>query len=314
MSAKRRIGQFARKALSRSVSLSVLGQRTWFLLNKSHVPRSFRNCPPQDRIVLEQIKERGYCVVPAFVPADACRQCIEETERLFREHREFVHQGEDLRVFGAEHVSAPIRRFAHDPWLIQIANAYTGRRNRLFCTLTNKIVYQEDGLGSGGGWHRDGFFPEIKAILYLNDVDGETGPFQILEGSHARGQVLRDMRTADLRFLQNRIDLQADALVEHDPSRHKSLSGGAGTLLLFDTSAIHRGAPLRRGVRYALTNYILDETIPTQTLYDTYAPIIRESHIKGDRLTGDSGCVTAGAIRPKPETNLATSERLGQAR
>ena len=35
----------------------------------------------------------------------------------------------------------------------------------------------------------------------------------------------------------------------------KTLNASAGTLILVDTSLIHRGCPILKGVRYALTNY-----------------------------------------------------------
>ena len=34
-----------------------------------------------------------------------------------------------------------------------------------------------------------------------------------------------------------------------------TLTGNAGTLILFDGSLIHRGTPILKGKRYALTNY-----------------------------------------------------------
>ena len=33
------------------------------------------------------------------------------------------------------------------------------------------------------------------------------------------------------------------------------ITGKAGTLVMFNTNAIHRGKPVKGGVRYALTNY-----------------------------------------------------------
>ena len=40
-----------------------------------------------------------------------------------------------------------------------------------------------------------------------------------------------------------------------DNNRIKTLEGKAGTLILVDTSMIHRGKPLNHGSRYAITNY-----------------------------------------------------------
>ncbi len=258
--------------------MSIVGQKAWFMLHESHVPPSFDHCSDENRAILEEIRENSFCVKPNFVSAEFCQKCIEEFERLTREFPSYVHHGEDQRLFGVEHVSTHIRQYSNDASLFELANAYTGYRNSLFCTLANKIFYRpEQKLGSGGDWHRDVFMPEIKTILYLSDVGEDNGPFQILAGSHVRSRIIEDMKLADLRFLQNRVDNQANLLIEHDPSRFKSLTGKAGTLLLFDASAIHRGAPLRSGVRYALTNYIGDKSLITPQLYEKYAPIFRDT-------------------------------------
>ena len=45
---------------------------------------------------------------------------------------------------------------------------------------------------------------------------------------------------------------QAAVAVPHEASR---FLGKAGTLLLVNTTGIHRGRPLKAGSRYALTNY-----------------------------------------------------------
>ncbi len=54
-------------------------------------------------------------------------------------------------------------------------------------------------------------------------------------------------------FLQEKVD----KIIENDPDRLKTLTGKAGTLVLVDTSIIHRGIPVKNGIRYALTNYFL---------------------------------------------------------
>ena len=47
----------------------------------------------------------------------------------------------------------------------------------------------------------------------------------------------------------------------------------AGTLILVDTSSIHRGMPIIAGVRYALTNYFYPKRLIDQELFKQFAPI-----------------------------------------
>jgi hypothetical protein len=110
--------------------------------------------------------------------------------------------------------------------------------------------------GSGEGWHRDAFLRQFKAILYLSDVGPKNGPFQFVKDSYQPGQVLRDIWKGGLRYMQYRLsELEVDRIIEGSPERLSTYTAKAGTLILVDTSSIHRGMPIQTGTRYALTNY-----------------------------------------------------------
>ena len=49
----------------------------------------------------------------------------------------------------------------------------------------------------------------------------------------------------------------------------------AGTLILFDSSTIHRGAPITAGTRYALTNYYYPPSHITDDTYRAFAPFVQ---------------------------------------
>jgi len=54
------------------------------------------------------------------------------------------------------------------------------------------------------------------------------------------------------RFSNNEIK----KILKKNNSTSIKITGKAGTLILVDTSLIHRGNPLKHGTRYALTNYM----------------------------------------------------------
>ena len=60
-------------------------------------------------------------------------------------------------------------------------------------TKANKVKYNKNNLGSGGGWHRDDFNFQFKAILYLNDVSMDNGPFQLIENSNGLINIIKDI-------------------------------------------------------------------------------------------------------------------------
>ncbi len=211
--------------------------------------------------VLGNIRREGVHVIPGFWSASRCEEARHEIDRLLAGHREFVWTDaveSDHRLMGADRVSALIADFYRDALCTGVVQAYEGSARQSGFTLASKLVYRHGNPGSGGGWHRDR--PDrrqTKAILYLSDVDEGLGPFQYVAGSHRSLRIIRDALRGDFGVDQSRFDdAEVAALVDGDRDAAKTVTGGAGTLILVDTRALHRGMPMRRdGVRYALTNY-----------------------------------------------------------
>lgn len=74
----------------------------------------------------------------------------------------------------------------------------------------------------------------VKLFFYLTDVGPENGPHCFVEGSHRR--LAREIRR------EGRYD---DDVIEaaYSPAAIKEICGPAGTMLLVDTSGIHKGKP-----------------------------------------------------------------------
>lgn len=224
--------------------------------------------------VLAELSDQGYVIIPGYWPQDECRQAVAEMERLFLEHPGHVRRYSDVRIFGAEELSAIFDRFHSDPFLQSISDRYTGARTVNVFTLANKVEPVPGSKGSGEGWHKDASFRQFKAFLYLADVDADSGPLELFRGSHKIDAYLKDMRQARLPFRQLRItDRQIDELTARDPGRRVPMVGKAGTLILADTACIHRGSPPVAGVRYALTNYYVEPREISADYLDAYHPV-----------------------------------------
>lgn len=127
------------------------------------------------------------------------------------------------------------------------------------------------------GWHGDMWYDqavekeickEIKLGMYLTDV--RTGAFNFIKGSH-RKQHPHNLRRGEVE------NLPLSELLE--------LTGPAGTVFLFDTSAIHRqGIPMlepRKAVFYAYR----DSNIPLQdedVTYYRYHPLLLNAAFLGN--------------------------------
>ena len=72
------------------------------------------------------------------------------------------------------------------------------------------------------------------------------------------------------RFNQKTVE----KIIKDEPERLKTLTGKAGTVVLVDTSTIHRGTPLKNGVRYALTNYFFENSQINSHLVEHFSPLV----------------------------------------
>jgi ectoine hydroxylase-related dioxygenase (phytanoyl-CoA dioxygenase family) len=194
---------------------------------------------------------------------------------MFENKKEFIQDIFDMRIFGAEELSENIKKFADDKLINEIAEAYNAVPTTMGFTLTNKIEAKDQEFGSGGSWHRDSYFRQFKSILYLNDVNENNGPFQIVTKSNKSNQIKKDTKIGNLEQMQSRFDNnEIEKIIENEPERVHTLTGKAGTLILVDTSTIHRGKPLKNGIRYALTNYFFEKTQINSHLIEHFSPLV----------------------------------------
>jgi hypothetical protein len=227
---------------------------------------------------LQALDRDGYCVVPGFASPERCRRSMAEIDRLFATYPTYVQRRSDRRMFGVEAGSAVLAEFAHDPRLLAMAEQVLREPAVNAFTLGSRIDFTPNNKGSGEGWHRDSFVVQFKALLYLSDVQLGTGPFQLIADSEKLSWLVRDMLRARLGLAQNRVqEAQIERLLQRRPQRQKTFVAPAGTLLLVNTSAIHRGQPLEHGTRYALTNYFVQRRRAGAAMDAHFAPVLRRS-------------------------------------
>jgi len=231
--------------------------------------------------IVQAIKCDGYYVLGKLYTDFQCERLRNEIDRVIDEYKEYCQVdevGADHRVFGVENVSTLCREFTHNSDLAQICNGYLNKKGAVLATLAARMMSKEGNLGSGQGWHRDSFNPQFKAIVYLSDVTKSNGPFQYITGSHGAHKCIDDLSVAKLKLRQTRINCtQVDRLITEQPGRLSTLIAPQGTVVLADTRGIHRGMPIQRGVRYALTNYYYPERNITEQLVKHFPLIPRKN-------------------------------------
>lgn len=233
---------------------------------------------------VEIVRRDGVCVVPGFYDPKTCGNLCDEVTNLLRSYPAAVHSmssGSDLRIFGAEQGAEGIRLFAKDTRLLNAAQTLLAGDAANAFTLAGAISYREGNLGSGEGWHRDSFFNQFKSIVYLTDVTDRNGPFEYIRQSHLTRRKFADHAKFDIPLKSARIaDGTVGSLIAAEPERHRVFTASMGTLLLVDTTGIHRGMPLKEGERFALTNYYFPGKALKPELFEHFSPVLgREVHL-----------------------------------
>lgn len=226
---------------------------------------------------LKLIKKQGYSIIPNFVNAKICADFQNEIDLIIKKHSEYLHKNiDDLRIYGAENLSSKINSFSSNSYLRKIASAYNHTQSYNAFSLAAKLPYMPNNKGSGGGWHRDSCIMQFKALLYLSDVTEKNGPFQIIARSNnLKAKLFDNMRTNQPYMGYRYTDNQVEEIIARDPNRLISFCEPAGTLILVDTSCIHRGKPIEEGIRYSLFNYYYPVEKITDALFNQFAPVAR---------------------------------------
>ncbi|MEX2113603.1 MAG: phytanoyl-CoA dioxygenase family protein, partial [Pirellulales bacterium] len=191
-----------------------------------------------------------------------CAELVGELDRVFQQYEPLLWQDalkSDTRAYAADRVSPAVHRFFDHPLLNKISSHYV-KDLQCFFTLANRVRVVPGNLGSGGGWHRDTPWErQFKALVYLVDVGPKNGAFEYLPRSHHVSFMTRTIASCGIRLGQNRLSEEEIArIVQRTGVAPVRLTAPAGTLILTDSSGIHRGSPIEEGERYAMTNYYFE--------------------------------------------------------
>lgn len=209
-----------------------------------------------DKEIIYNLNKSGFYVINDYYTIDQIQNFTHELIKNFKEFSHKIKKFDDERFMGIENYSNLISSFSEDEYTNRISNIINNEITRCVFTMGNILDSKRLNGSSGNGWHRDSFVSQFKSMLYLTDVDENNGPLEIIPKSHLFKNVILLTKKKILKFNQFRI---ADNLIEKIEiilnQKRKKIIGKSGSLLLFNSTLIHRGSPIKTGKRIALTNY-----------------------------------------------------------
>ena len=221
----------------------------------------------QQKEYLSILDSEGILIIPNYWESEKCDLVRNQLDDFISKHPEQLwidDKQSDFRANGFNFKSSQVQEFLDNEFLLFILEK-SQRRGPLTYrfTLGSKVIVKKDNLGSGGGWHRDSIWErQVKAMLYLDDVEEENGPFQYIRYSHNSLRTIYHMIKYKFGYYKNRFkDSEIEPLVKSEKNNLETVSGKKGTLVLFNSRAFHRGMPIKKGARYALTNYYFNKDV-----------------------------------------------------
>lgn len=213
----------------------------------------------------EQLEREGCFLIPDAYAREACEEIVRWIDGEEGDPKaEINYSGTETRLWGAESKHPGIAAFREesDRALATLLEAKTEAYTVL--AIRNRAVDRGDAAANLGRWHTDSFRQQYKVFLFLTDVVESSGPFEYLPRTH-RPSFKLSMAVRGVYFGPTDLikgtrsytrlnEGYIDRLAERG-FRSKPVTCAAGTIMIVNTSAIHRARPCMSGARYALTSY-----------------------------------------------------------
>jgi len=219
-------------------------------------------CKEQFLSANKELNRDGFLVVNNFVGREECYKIIEDINKSLEQYKDYTISDKlnsDKRLYGFQKINQKVNNFYLNEDIKNIGSNYIRSSIENAYVLANRVKFLEQNEGSGGGWHRDNYNKQFKAMIYLTDVSENNGPLEIINRSHKIYKMIIHKKYFTNYFPNTRFKNDEVQKIIYKEQNLKRLTGKAGTLILFDGSLIHRGAPLKSGIRYAITSYYYPE-------------------------------------------------------
>ena len=210
-----------------------------------------------------KVKQEGFAVLQTCASVEVCEHIKGFIDRFPVEKAEINYGGTEKRIWDSHNMDHIIQDFGKLSELVIGAIFDAQPKVKTVLSYSNHPIAIEDRLITGR-WHLDSLRHQYKLFCFLTRTDEQTGPLEVVPGTHrtafkfwplASGKYISrtDLGSGKRRY-QKLDEEWVDAQCRKAGSSFPFLCE-AGTLILVDTSAIHRARPCLKGHRYALCAY-----------------------------------------------------------
>jgi hypothetical protein len=224
--------------------------------------------------VLVGLKKNGYCRLEKYYTNeeidDICNEChgiLDKLEEICSKDKSIKDSLEktdgEIKIKFLQKVSNKLKVYSNEFFFTLISFFFCGKPRipNVFFSLihdgsfTHKNVTGKSKIRIGGEWHYDQFDHVLKCFVLLDDVTPETGGVTMtvvgsrkktnikIAGDYATGKEIIEIE-AELK----KLNIITDTNI-------KNLYGNKGDVFFVDTSILHRGSPLKKGIKRSLWLY-----------------------------------------------------------
>jgi hypothetical protein len=223
----------------------------------------FSQVTEQFKTLRANVDRQGFATLKTRATPEACEYLKDFIDHFPEKDAEINYGGTEKRIWGSHRTDPVIKAFS----LLsdQVMSEAFNSRPKLKTVLaySNFPISPLEGLITGR-WHIDSLRHQYKLFCFLTEVEEQTGPLEVVLGTHrtafkfaalASGQYITLSNLSNNKRRYQKLDEQWVEIQRRKAGGSVPLLCKPGTIILVDTSAIHRARPCLEGQRYALTTY-----------------------------------------------------------
>jgi hypothetical protein len=223
----------------------------------------FNQATEDYRSLRASVRGQGFAILQSRATPNGCEHIKAFIDQFPAEKAEINYGGTEKRIWGSHTMDPAVQAFGRLSEEVMGGVFNSRPQVKTVLSYSNYPIPPEDRLMTGR-WHLDSLRHQYKLFCFLTRTEEQMGPLEIVPGTHRTAFKLWPLATgqyisrSDLGSGKRRYQKLDEQWVDAQCRK----AGGsvpflceAGTLILVDTSAIHRARPCLEGYRYALCAY-----------------------------------------------------------